>query len=66
MTDTAARVGHIAFVARNHMHVQMLHSLPSRGADIDAARRIMQDISGAQPAAEHSEDGSHDLPGPSR
>ena len=35
-------------------------------ADIDAARRIMHDISGAQTAAEHSEDGSHDLPGPSR
>src|SRR5690349_15009361 len=35
-------------------------------ADIDAARRIMYDISGAQTAAEHSGDGSHDLPGPSR
>jgi hypothetical protein len=35
-------------------------------ADIDAARRVLHDISGVQAAAEHSEDGSHDLPGPSR
>src|SRR4051812_196068 len=35
-------------------------------ADIDAARRILHDISGVQAAAEHSEDGSHDFPGPPR
>ena len=35
-------------------------------ADVDAARRILHDISGAQDAAEHSEDGSHDLRHPPR
>jgi hypothetical protein len=35
-------------------------------ADVDAARRILHDISSAHDAAEHSEDGSHDLRHPIR
>jgi len=35
-------------------------------ADVDAARRIVHDISGAHDAAEHPEDGSHDLRHPTR
>jgi hypothetical protein len=35
-------------------------------ADIDAARRIVHDISDAQAAAEHLKDGGHDLRHPAR
>jgi hypothetical protein len=35
-------------------------------ADVDAARRILHDISGAHDAAEPSGDGSHDLRRPTR
>jgi hypothetical protein len=35
-------------------------------ADVDAARRIVHDISGAHDAAEHPGDGSHDLRLPPR
>ena len=35
-------------------------------ADIDTARRILHDISDAHDAAEHPEDGSHDLRHPIR
>jgi hypothetical protein len=35
-------------------------------ADVDAARRIVHDISGAHDAAERPEDGSHDLRHPPR
>ena len=35
-------------------------------ADVDTARRILHDISGAHDAAQHSEDGSHDLRHPPR
>ena len=36
MTYTAARVGHIALVPRNHVQVHMLHGLPGRSTDVDA------------------------------
>ena len=35
-------------------------------ADVDTARRILHDISGAHDAAEHPQDGSHDLHHPPR
>jgi hypothetical protein len=35
-------------------------------ADVDTARRILHDISGTHGAAEHSEDGGHDLHHPPR
>jgi hypothetical protein len=35
-------------------------------ADVDAARRILHEISGAHDAAEHSQDGGHDLRHPPR
>ena len=35
-------------------------------ADIDTARRILHDLSGAHDAAEHTADGSHDLRHPIR
>ena len=35
-------------------------------ADIDTARRILHDLSGAHDAAEHTADGSHDLRHPTR